>query len=93
GIQVISVNKVAEGRPHIVDMIKNREISMIINTVEEQSRAVQDSWSIRNAALQGRITYYTTIAGAKAACLGMALAQSENLSVYDLQSLQQSIVK
>jgi carbamoyl-phosphate synthase large subunit len=93
GIEVISVNKVAEGRPHIVDMIKNREISMIINTVEEQSRAVQDSWSIRNAALQGRITYYTTIAGAKAACLGMALAQSENLSVYDLQSLQQSIVK
>ncbi|HQT80583.1 MAG: carbamoyl phosphate synthase large subunit [Ferrovum sp. 37-45-19] len=93
GIEAISVNKVAEGRPHIVDMIKNREIDMIINTVEEHSRAVQDSWSIRNAALQGRITYYTTIAGAKAACLGMALAQTENLAVYDLQTLQQSIVK
>ncbi len=89
GLKVVLVNKVAEGRPHIVDMVKNREISLIINTVEEQSRAVQDSWSIRNAALQGRVTYYTTVAGARAACLGMQLTQ--HLGIYDLQSLQGQI--
>ncbi len=89
GLKVTPVNKVMEGRPHIVDMIKNREISLIINTVEEHSRAVQDSWSIRNAALQGRVTYYTTVAGARAACLGMQLKQ--HLEVYDLQSLHARI--
>ncbi|MDE2258912.1 MAG: carbamoyl-phosphate synthase large subunit [Betaproteobacteria bacterium] len=89
GLQATLVNKVAEGRPHIVDMVKNREISLIINTVEEQSRAVQDSWSIRNAALQGRVTYYTTVAGARAACLGMQLTQ--RLDIYDLQTLQGQI--
>ncbi len=86
GLPVTEVNKVIEGRPHIVDMIKNREISLIINTVEENTRAIQDSWSIRNAALQGRITYYTTISGARAACVGMGLTQHPE--IYDLQSLQ-----
>ncbi len=85
GIEVKSVNKVLEGRPHIVDLVKNREISLIINTVEEDKRSIRDSWSIRNAALTGRITYYTTISGARAACVGMQhLAE---LKVYDLQSL------
>ena len=85
GIAVTSVNKVLEGRPHIVDLVKNREISLIINTVEEDKRSIRDSWSIRNAALTGRITYYTTISGARAACVGMQhLAE---LKVYDLQSL------
>ncbi|EQD35180.1 Carbamoyl-phosphate synthase, large subunit, glutamine-dependent [mine drainage metagenome] len=62
---------------------------MIINTVEELSRAVQDSWSIRNAALQGRITYYTTVAGARAACMGMRLGQSSD--VYELQALHREL--
>ena len=85
GITVTYVNKVLEGRPHIVDLVKNREISLIINTVEEDKRSIRDSWSIRNAALTGRITYYTTISGARAACVGMQhLAE---LKVYDLQSL------
>ncbi len=85
GIAVTFVNKVLEGRPHIVDLVKNREISLIINTVEEDKRSIRDSWSIRNAALTGRITYYTTISGARAACVGMQhLAE---LKVYDLQSL------
>ena len=53
----------AEGRPHIVDMIKNGEVSLIVNTVEEDRRSIQDSWSIRNTALQNRITYYTTLVG------------------------------
>ena len=86
---VAPVNKVAEGRPHIVDMIKNREITLIINTVDEDKRSIRDSWAIRNAALQGRITYYTTIAGAKAACVGMQ--HISELKVYDLQSLHKQI--
>jgi carbamoyl-phosphate synthase large subunit len=89
GLVVTEVNKVIEGRPHIVDMIKNREISLIVNTVEESVRAIQDSWSIRNAALQGRITYYTTISGARAACVGMGV--SEQPEIYDLQGLQRSL--
>jgi carbamoyl-phosphate synthase large subunit len=90
GVEVTPVNKVLEGRPHIVDMIKNREISLIINTVEEDKRSIRDSWAIRNAALQGRVTYYTTVAGARAACMGMQhLAE---LKVYDLQSLHKLIV-
>jgi len=89
GLTVAEVNKVVEGRPHIVDMIKNREISLIVNTVEENVRAIQDSWSIRNAALQGRITYYTTISGARAACVGMGV--SEQPEIYDLQGLQRSL--
>ena len=89
GIAVTSVNKVLEGRPHIVDLVKNREISLIINTVEEDKRSIRDSWSIRNAALTGRITYYTTISGARAACVGMQhLAE---LKVYDLQSLHRML--
>ena len=55
--KVQAVNKVQEGRPHIVDMLKNREVSLIVNTVEEDRRSIQDSWSIRNTALQNRITW------------------------------------
>jgi len=85
GLPVIAVNKVAEGRPHIVDMIKNGEIVLIINTVANKRSAVRDSYSIRRVALQARITYYTTIAGARAACAGMASRQE--LQVYRLQNL------
>jgi carbamoyl-phosphate synthase large subunit len=85
GVEVSTVNKVAEGRPHILDMIKNGEINLIVNTVDSRPSVMRDSYSIRHAALQGRVTYYTTIAGARAACLGMQhLAE---LQVYDVQSL------
>jgi carbamoyl-phosphate synthase large subunit len=50
GLKVQPVNKVMEGRPHIVDMLKNREVTLIVNTVEEDQRSIRDSWSIRNAA-------------------------------------------
>ncbi|ABI58732.1 carbamoyl-phosphate synthase large subunit [Nitrosomonas eutropha] len=85
GLPVVTVNKVAEGRPHIVDMIKNDEISLILNTVSNKRSAVRDSYSIRRAALQARTTYYTTVAGARAACTGMANCQE--LRVYRLQNL------
>ena len=85
GLEVIPVNKVTEGRPHIVDMIKNGEISLIINTVEDKRSAVQDSYSIRHAVLQARVTYFTTLAGARAACISMA--NIKELQAYDLQTL------
>jgi carbamoyl-phosphate synthase large subunit len=89
GLKVQPINKVQEGRPHIVDMLKNREVSFIVNTVEEDRRSVQDSWSIRNIALQNKITYYTTISGAKAACVGMH--HLEEMRAYDIQSLHATL--
>ena len=89
-VAVTVANKVAEGRPHIVDMIKNGEISLIINTVDSKRSAMQDSYSIRHAALQGRVTYYTTLAGARAACLGMQ--HIAELHVYDLQTQHQRLI-
>jgi len=59
------INKVAEGRPHIVDLIKNGEIVYIVNTTEGK-QAIADSFSIRREALQHRVTYSTTVAGARA---------------------------
>ncbi|OIR13920.1 carbamoyl-phosphate synthase large chain [mine drainage metagenome] len=91
GVEVSIVNKVAEGRPHIVDMIKNGEVNLIVNTVDSKPSVMRDSYSIRHAALQGRVTYYTTLAGARAACLGMQhLAE---LQVYDVQSLHRRLEK
>ena len=85
GLEIVTVNKVAEGRPHIVDMIKNGEIDLIINTVENKRSAIHDSYSIRHAALEARVTYYTTLAGARAACVGMT--NTQELEPYNLQKL------
>ncbi len=90
GLAVTPVNKVAEGRPHIVDMIKNGDISFIVNVTEDK-RAVADSYEIRRSALQQKVTYYTTLAGAKAACIGMAHMQE--LEVESLQSLHRQLAK
>ncbi len=85
GHKVQIVNKVAEGRPHIVDMIKNNEVALIINTVEEKRQAIADSRSIRTSALAQRVTLFTTIEGGRAACAGMRhLAE---LETYALQTL------
>jgi carbamoyl-phosphate synthase large subunit len=89
GIPVDTVNKVAEGRPHVVDMIKNNEIALVINTVEEKRTAIHDSRTIRTSALAARVTTYTTIAGAEAAVEGMA--HLDELHVYDLQSMHASL--
>jgi carbamoyl-phosphate synthase large subunit len=88
GLQVQAVNKVAEGRPHIVDMIKNGDISFIVNVTEDK-RAVADSYEIRRSALQNKVTYYTTLAGAKAACIGMAHMQE--IQVESLQNLHKQL--
>ncbi|MCF8171214.1 MAG: carbamoyl-phosphate synthase large subunit [Candidatus Methylopumilus sp.] len=94
GIPVMVVNKVAEGRPHIVDMLKNGEVSLVINTVEERRNAITDSRAIRTQALAARVTYYTTIAGARAAVEGMQyLREGLGIKVYSLQELHQSLEK
>lgn len=84
GVECTRVNKVNEGRPHIVDMIKNREFSLIVNTTEGR-KAIRDSASIRRTALQYKVSYTTTIAGAEATCL--ALKQKDELDVNRLQDL------
>jgi carbamoyl-phosphate synthase large subunit len=89
GLPVTPVNKVAEGRPHIVDLIKNGEIVLIVNTVEDRRSAIRDSYSIRRAALQQRIPLFTTLAGARAACTGMEAAHE--LRAYSVQQLHREL--
>src|SRR6185436_15146354 len=85
-IEVTPVNKVAEGRPHIVDMIKNGDVSFIVNTTEATRTSHSDSKAIRTSALARRVTYFTTVAGAKAACAGMK-HHLASLEPYRLQEL------
>ncbi|MGH8681431.1 MAG: carbamoyl-phosphate synthase large subunit [Burkholderiales bacterium] len=89
GLPVATVNKVTEGRPHVVDMIKNGELDLIVNTVDERRTAIADSRSIRTTAVQQRVTYYTTIDGARAACAG--LRHVESLVPYHLQGLHRRL--
>ena len=89
GMPVTAVHKVQEGRPNVVDMMKNGEISFVVNTVEEKRSAIADSRALRTTALAMRITYYTTIAGALAAVQGMHHVQG--LEVYSLQALHRSL--
>jgi carbamoyl-phosphate synthase large subunit len=88
GLDVRQINKVLEGRPHIVDMIKNDEIDMIVNTTEGR-RAIADSASIRSSAEAHRVYYTTTLAAAEAIC--GALKQGEDERVRRLQDLHRSI--
>jgi len=84
-VPVQLVNKVTEGRPHIVDMIKNNEVAMVINTVEERRNAIADSRHIRTSALLNRVTTFTTIAGAEAAVQGMK--SMDHLDVISVQEM------
>jgi len=89
GLPVKRVNKVLEGRPHVVDMLINGEIAMVINTVEDRRNAVTDSRSIRTTALAQRVACYTTPAGARAVVEGMK--ERGNLDVYSVQALHRSL--
>jgi len=87
GVAVQPVNKVTEGRPNIVDMIKNNEVVMVINTVEERRNAIADSRHIRTSALLARVTTFTTIAGAEAAVQGMkSMDKLEVISVQEMHA-------
>ena len=85
GIEVRGINKVLEGRPHIVDAIDNREIQLVINTTEG-AQAILDSQSLRRSALMTGVAYQTTLRGAKAALEAIAVAKRGDLRVAPLQS-------
>jgi len=85
GIPIGTVHKVKDGRPHVVDLLKNGDIDLVITTVPENRAQISDSRSIRTTALAQRVTYYTTIAGGRAAVEGMK--HLDRLEVYDLQGL------
>ena len=89
GVAVTAVNKVAEGRPHIVDMLKNDEIALVVNTVEEKRSAIQDSYQIRRAALTDQVPTYTTLAGARAAAVG--LSGMRGMVPYSIQALHERL--
>jgi carbamoyl-phosphate synthase large subunit len=78
GLTVTRVNKVKEGRPHIVDQLKNEEVQLIINTTEG-AQAIADSFEIRRTALQQKVLYTTTLAGARAVCAAMRFDQEEQV--------------
>jgi carbamoyl-phosphate synthase large subunit len=79
GVPCRRVNKVREGRPHIVDMIKNDEISLVVNTTEGR-QAIRESHSIRREAVHRKVTYYTTIAAARAVCVALEYLDVANVS-------------
>jgi len=88
GLACERINKVIEGRPHIVDLIKNAEIVFIVNTTEGK-QAISDSFSIRREALQQRVTYSTTLSGAKA--LLHSLDFRDSRAVHSLQELHKEL--
>jgi carbamoyl-phosphate synthase large subunit len=85
GLAVTVINKVLEGRPHIVDAMKNGEVQLVFNTTEG-AQAIADSFGLRQTALLGNIAYYTTVAGAKAAVEAISALRSGSLEVAPLQS-------
>jgi carbamoyl-phosphate synthase large subunit len=84
GIPVKRINKVLEGRPHIVDSIKNGEVSLVVNTTQG-AQAVADSFSIRREALMHNLAYYTTVSGAKAVVDSIVTLKDHDLAVKSLQ--------
>ena len=85
GIEAVRVNKVLEGRPHIVDLMKDGKVQLVFNTVDGAS-ALTDSFTLRRTALMHKIAYYTTVAGAKASVEGIAALRAGPLDVAPLQS-------
>ncbi len=88
GVKVRAVNKVSEGRPHILDMLKNDEIDIIVNTVADK-QSIADSSVIRREALQHKVTNYTTLAAARAAC--EAHRQAAEFDVHPIQDLHRGV--
>jgi carbamoyl-phosphate synthase large subunit len=89
GVPVKAVNKVHEGRPHILDLMKNDEIALVVNTVQEKRSAIRDSYAIRREALTDQIPTFTTLAGARAAALG--LQGMRELVPYAMQPLHERL--
>jgi len=90
GLKVQVINKVQEGRPHIVDMIKNDEVNLILNTVEGR-QATRDSSSIRRNAENHRVYYNTTLAAAEAVCMALKEGRDGEINVRRLQDLHKRL--
>ncbi|MHB8882466.1 MAG: carbamoyl-phosphate synthase large subunit [Thermodesulfovibrionales bacterium] len=84
GLEVEVINKVIEGRPHIVDLIKNKEIAFVINTVGD-AQARKDSFSIRRSTLQYGVPYTTTVAGARAVVTAIEMLQKKSINIQSIQ--------
>jgi carbamoyl-phosphate synthase large subunit len=91
GLEVKNINKVLEGRPHIVDAMKNREVQLVFNTTEG-AQAIADSFEIRHTALMNHIPYYTTAAGSLAALQAIRCMKSGSLEVMPLQSYSKKTI-
>ncbi|MEX1146888.1 MAG: carbamoyl phosphate synthase large subunit, partial [Sphingomonadales bacterium] len=85
GLKVERVNKVLQGRPHIVDAMKNGDVALVFNTTEG-AQSIADSYELRRTALIDRIPYYTTVAGAAAAVEAIRTLRDSGLDVAPLQS-------
>jgi carbamoyl-phosphate synthase large subunit len=85
GIVATKINKVLEGRPHVEDAIRNRQVQLVINTTDG-NKAISDSKSLRRATLMQKVPYYTTMAGAEAAAMAITALRAGNLEVRPLQS-------
>jgi carbamoyl-phosphate synthase large subunit len=85
GLPVAQVNKVSDGRPHIVDLMLSGEVQLVFNTTEG-AQAIADSFSLRRTALTNNIPYYTTVAGARAAVQAITALRAGSLEVAPLQS-------
>jgi carbamoyl-phosphate synthase large subunit len=90
GVPVKLINKIKDGRPHIVDALKGGDIQLVFTTVDETRTAIADSRYIRQAALASRVTYYTTMAGCEAAVEGMK--HRDGLTVQSLQELHAELI-
>jgi carbamoyl-phosphate synthase large subunit len=90
GVPVKAVNKVSEGRPHIVDMLTNDEIDIIVNTVSDK-QSLEDASLIRRVATQHKVTNYTTLAAARAAAEALREFRDDEISVYRLQDLHKEM--
>jgi carbamoyl-phosphate synthase large subunit len=84
GVEAEKINKVLEGRPHIEDAIRNRQVQIVFNTTDGQ-KALSDSKSLRRATLMQRVPYYTTLAGAEAVAEAIAALKAGSLEVRPLQ--------
>ena len=87
GVDVEQVNKVREGRPHIVDRILDGDIHVVINTTQGAAE-IKDSFSVRRTALMRGLPYYTTMSGARAAVGAIAKLQAGSMTVCSLQEFQ-----
>jgi carbamoyl-phosphate synthase large subunit len=91
GIAVDVVNKVFEGSPHVVDALQAGTIALVVNTPQPDPKSLRDSFSIRRTALERKIPYFTTIAGAQAAAEAIAVLREGPLSVKPLQDYHRSL--